>query len=158
MLVHAECIAKENKQGRLEGGYLRLTKVSRPAIFDCMPKPDEQVTVRHGELLAAWCAGTPTAKPGDSKLIFDKTDHSPEEVERQFKQTLDEIKSNLPAVATLKRQLWDLTSNFHFGSKTKLNQWLIDEMFITPEESLSTLTEKRLSAVIEAINHKLTTK
>ena len=40
----------------------------------------------------------------------------------------------------------------------KLEQYLHDELFIQDDESLATLTEKRLSAVIEAINHKLEAK
>ncbi len=138
LLIHAECIAKENSQGHMIGGYLRLTKVSRQEIIPLLPGPDEQVGIKHGEMLAAWCSGTPTAKPAESPTSRVKCDTS--------------------TVAALKRQLWDITKPYHRDSKEYLNQWLIDEMYITPEESLSTLTEKRLSAVIEAINHKLTTK
>ncbi len=127
LLIHAECIAKENAQGHMMGGYLRLTKVSRQEIIPLLPGPDEQVGIKHGAALAEWCVGTPTAKPTTESY-------------------------------RLKRQLWELTKPYHRDSKEYLNQWLVDEMYITPEESLSTLTEKRLSAVIEAINHKLTTK
>ena len=60
LLIHAECIAKENAQGHMVGGYLRLTKVSRTEIIPLLPGPDEQVGIKHGEALSRWCAGSPS--------------------------------------------------------------------------------------------------
>ncbi len=142
MLIHAECIAKENDQGHMIGGYLRLTKVSRNEIIPLLPGPNEQVGIKHGEALAAWCAGTPTVKSVTPKVT-----------EKEVKP-----KTALGEAAVLKRQLWDMTGQYHLGSREKLNRWLIDEMYIDETEQLATLTEVRLKAVIEAINHKLTTK
>jgi hypothetical protein len=133
MLIHAECIAKENDQGHMVGGYLRLTKVSRTEIIPLLPGPDEQVGVKHGQALAAWCAGTPAVKPAATSVAPP---------------------ADLASVASLKRKLWELTGNHHLGSKEKLEQYLIDELFISDTETVATLTADRLSEIIT----KLTTK
>ncbi len=138
MLIHAECIAKENAQGHMVGGYLRLTKVSRSEIIPLLPGPDQQVGIQHGTALAAWCAGTPVAKSATTQVA----------------EAFPHTESKTANAATLKRKLWDITANYHLGSKEKLNQFLIDEMFIQDDESLATLTEQRLADVIESINHK----
>ncbi len=122
-----------------QGGYVIPRKITHPSLATLVPKENEQVSIRHGEALAAWCAGTPTAKP------------STDSVGHKTKPTADPL-------AILKRQLWNMTEVFHCGSAKALGQWLHDELFIQDDEGLETLTEKRLSAVIEAINHKLTTK
>ena len=65
---------------------------------------------------------------------------------------------NSAALKKLKSQLWKMTVEHHMEVPAKLEQYLHDELFIQDDESLATLTEKRLSAVIEAINHKLEAK
>lgn len=138
MLIHAECIAKPNAEGHMIGGWLRITKISRPKVIECLPKANEQVGIKHGEALAAWCAGTPTAKP------------APDPVKEAIKYM-----DNSAALKKLKSQLWKMTIPHHMEVPAKLEQYLHDELFIQDDESLSTLTEKRLAAVIEAINHKM---
>ncbi len=127
LLIHAECLAKENEQGHMVGGYLRLTKVSRTEIIPLLPGPNEQVGVKHGEQLAAWCAGTPTAKPAIAPKTESKTDSS---------------------TAALKRKLWEMTGAYHMGSKEKLNQFLIDENFIADDQTVGGLTADQLSVTI----------
>ena len=128
LLIHAECIAKPNSQGHMVGGYLRLTKVSRTEIIPLLPGPNEQVGVKHGEQLAAWCAGTPTAKTI---------------VQPALKQ-----ESPTSNTAALKRKLWEMTGAYHVGSKEKLNQWLIDENFIADDQRVEGLTADQLSVTI----------
>src|SRR5512138_1497810 len=109
LLIHAECIAKENDQGHMVGGYLRLTKVSRQEIIPLLPGPNEQVGIKHGAALAEWCAGgsKPDVKSGINNPAIESL--------------------SSPTVAVLKRRLWDMTGNYHMGSKEKLNQFLVDE-------------------------------
>jgi len=130
LLIHAECLAKENAQGHMVGGYLRLTKVSRTEIIPLLPGSNEQVGVKHGEQLAAWCAGTPTAKPAAAPKVESKTDSS---------------------TAALKRKLWEMTGAYHVGSKEKLNQWLIDENFIADDQRVEGLTADQLSVTITKV-------
>src|SRR5512138_1837800 len=113
LLIHAECIAKENDQGHMVGGYLRLTKVSRQEIIPLLPGPNEQVGIKHGAALAEWCAGG--SKPAPVK------ESKPSE--------------SSPSTAALKRKLWDMTGNYHMGSKEKLNQFLVDENFIADDQT-----------------------
>ena len=96
------------------GGYLRLTKVSRTEIIPLLPGPNEQVGVKHGEQLAAWCAGGSTTKPFETKKYETST----------FKS--EPVKPD-SSTAALKRKLWEMTGAYHMGSKEKLNQWLWDE-------------------------------
>lgn len=129
LLIHAECIAKENDQGHMVGGYLRLTKVSRTEIIPLLPGTDEQVGIKHGEALAAWCAGG--SKPAPVK---------------ESKPT-----ESSPSTAALKRKLWDMTGAYHLGSKEKLNQWLIDEQFIADNQTVGELTADQLSVTITKV-------
>lgn len=138
MLIHAECIAKENKDGHMVGGYLRLTKVSRNEIIPLLPGPNEQVSIKHGELLAQWCAGTPTAKPA--------TTAATESVSYKSKPT-----ESGQSTAALKRKLWDLTGAYHMGSKVKLNQFLIDENFISDDQKVEDLNSDQLTGCIVAV-------
>ncbi len=50
--------------------------------------------------------------------------------------------------ATLKRRLWDMTGAYHFGNKSKLQQWLIDEQLIKDDQLVATLTADQLSILI----------
>jgi len=84
--------------------------------------------VKHGEQLAAWCAGTPTAKTI---------------VQPALKQ-----ESPTSNTAALKRKLWEMTGAYHVGSKEKLNQWLIDENFIADDQRVEGLTADQLSVTI----------
>ncbi len=135
LLLNLETYSKNG-----QGGYVIPRKITHPSLAGLLPKENEQVGIAHGTALAAWCAGTPTAKPAIPELKLEKP------------------KADTSAVAALKRQLWDLTANFHFGSKSKLEQFLHDEMYIEDTQTLADLSEKQISMVIEAINHKLTTK
>lgn len=47
------------------GGFLHITKITHEDLFGCLPKDGEQVSAKHGELLAQWCAspGKPASAP-----------------------------------------------------------------------------------------------
>jgi len=142
LLIHAECIAKENAQGHMVGGYLRLTKVSRNEIIPLLPGPNEQVGVKHGESLAAWCAGTPSAKPEATTTVAPKAEP----------KTGTEAQ---PGTAALKRKLWEITGEHHLGSKEKLNQWLWDELLMKEDKTIATLTADELSCLIVTVGDKI---
>jgi hypothetical protein len=48
-------------------GLLRVTKISRSELQNCLPKEGEQIGIRHGEALAAWCSGGSAPKAAPSK-------------------------------------------------------------------------------------------
>ena len=55
----------------------------------------------------------------------------------------------------LVKKLWALTENNHQGDKKKLEQWLWDEGYISPDnETLEKLTEARLKEVIAKVEAK----
>lgn len=137
MLVCAECYSVDGK-----GGYLHITKITHEDLFDCLPKDGEQVSVKHGELLAKWSIGTPAAAsaPAPAKPLNRSRE--------------------------LKASLWALTQPIHQAqvgdskeairaARDRLYQWLIDEMILTDTESLDMLTEARLADVIAKVHHKL---
>jgi hypothetical protein len=62
-------------------------------------------------------------------------------------------KANVPApqggdVATLKKQLWELTAKIHGGDKNALRQFCVDDCGVDPETPLEELTAKQLESVI----------
>ena len=61
MLLNFETVAHNGV-----GGYVVPRKITHPSIAAILPKENEQIGIKHGELLAAWCAsagGSPTPKP-----------------------------------------------------------------------------------------------
>jgi len=65
MLVTFESLNREGK-----GGFVHVWKCTHPSIASLLPTEKEQVSVRHGESLAAWCA-SPGTVPG--KAATEKT-------------------------------------------------------------------------------------
>lgn len=60
LLINFETL---NRNG--QGGYVYVVKTTHPSIGALLPKENEQVGIKHGEALAAWCAsagGAPAAK------------------------------------------------------------------------------------------------
>lgn len=51
LLINFETVNREGK-----GGYVYVVKTTHPAITPLLPGEREQVGVKHGEALAAWCA------------------------------------------------------------------------------------------------------
>lgn len=108
-----------------------LTKCSHPSLRQCFPEKGP-IGIEHGRLIAEWCAAT----GGKTIATKPSTNHAKE-------------------IASLKKNLWDATKELHGGNKLKLLQWLIDEMVLTPEETLEGLTVERLREVVKNAENKL---
>lgn len=124
LLLNLETYSKDG-----QGGYVIPRKITHPSLASLLPHPNEQVSIKHGEALAAWCAGG--SKP--SKPV--KPDTSKE-------------------IASLKKQLWDATASIHFGSKDKLEQHLHDELLLPDDATLSDLSTTQLQAILNKIKTK----
>lgn len=114
MLVHAEVYAKDG-----QGGFLRITKLSREDVRQCLPADDKQLGIEHGEALAHWCAGE-VKKPAAPKTEIDQ----------------------------LKRQLWELTTEWHAGDKAKLQQALWDNELMGLTEFLHSVDVERMRKLV----------
>lgn len=129
--VAMECFQKDGI-----GGYVRFpmpyAKTSHADIRALLPKSEiEQISIAHGQKLAAWCSA-PTILGGK--------------------------KPDEPDLKPLKTELWRLMAHVHNGDKNAggaVNQWLIDEMVITPEENLSTLSAEGLERAIFKVREKM---
>lgn len=110
-----------------QGGYVIPRKITHPSLAALVPKENEQIGVKHGIALAEWCAGGSTAPVVKESLTTPKTD---------------------PKTAELKRKLWSMTKVYHMESIDKLNQWLIDEQFISDDQRVADLTADQLSVTI----------
>lgn len=106
-------------------GMLRVIKRTRDEILKFLPTGNEQVGSKHGEMLAAWCAASSADAPTQTEP--SKSD-----------------------IASLKKQLWELTKPKHGGDKSILIQWLVDECILDPDVTLEGMTCNQLEAVINA--------
>lgn len=132
MLINFECISKEGA-----GGYVIPRKITHPQVAKILPGQNEQIGVKHGELLAAWCRGageTPVAAPVDVSNRPVKPKNSP--------------------VAALKKRLWVITAKIHLDDPGRLEQWLWDEGIISDEEKMSDLNVNRLETVVKIAEKK----
>lgn len=109
-----------------QGGYVIPRKITHPSLASLLPQQNEQVSIKHGEALAAWCSGgQQQQKPKP------KTD---------------------TAVASLKKQLWELTGDIHNGSKAKLEQHLHDELLLADDATLADLSANQIQAIINKLS------
>lgn len=123
MLINLETYCDGDK-----GGFAYVTKWTHPDLLKCLPGKDEQISVRHGELIAKWC--TATGKPAP---------------------TITTTKE----IVRLKKELWDLTNKVHDGSADRLEQFLWDEMLLDPELRLADLNEIQLTSTVNGARKKL---
>jgi hypothetical protein len=124
MLINGEVYSKEGK-----GGYLRIEKITHEDIFACLPKPDEQIGMRHGEMIAKWCA-SPGGKQTTTPI------------------PVPEPKGPAPAIGQLKNKLWTMTMKIHNGELAKLENFLRDNMIISDGAKLSDFGADTLSDII----------
>lgn len=120
LLINFETIAKDGK-----GGYVIPRKITHPSVAALLPGENEQISIKTGEALAAWCkapGGAPASKPA--------TD-----------------------IAAVKRELWELTKEKHRGDKKVLQQWVTDELRI--DVPLDKMEFSGLQEVLEAAKRKL---
>ena len=127
LLINFECVARKNeKTGLMEGGFVIPRKITHPSVTPLLPKENEQIGVKFGEALAAWCnaAGKPLPAKPDKHL------------------------------AELKKQLWDLTASFHAGRKEAFRQYLVDDCGLDAATPVETLTIEQLEKLIEKVKTK----
>jgi hypothetical protein len=117
----------------LQNHSIVLTKCSHPSLRDCFPKDrTTPIEIKHGALLAKWCAAPNAASYATPPPPQKPTDKSPE-----WKAAMLE--------------LWNLTAPVHRKSKKALSQWAWDEAIIGDTESLDELsTEELLKALARA--------
>lgn len=124
MLLNFEVFEREGK-----GGFVIARKITHPSIAPLLPKENEQIGVKTGEAIAAWCLGGAVPEPS---------------------------KKPVTELARLKKELVKITESVHFGDMQKLQQFLWNEMLMDPDQSMGDLTESLLKAVIENAKVKLT--
>lgn len=109
----------------LQDHSLRLNKWSHPSLKSCFPE-GKPIEIRHGELLAQWCAN-----PGSAPAT-----------------------TSAPNLKALKKRLWDLTQGIHGGDMATLQQWIVDE--VTPSlPTLEHMTADDLTQLIPKVERKL---
>lgn len=109
-----------------------LTKHSHPALKGCFPEDKkEPISIKHGKMIADWCNAGASPKQA--------------------------VKATTASTAstTLKKQLWDATYDIHGGVKGDLQQYLVDEMLMLPEETLDVLSEKQIGEILLKVKRKL---
>lgn len=128
-LVEAKMVGELPQGGfcTFSGSIEQGTKFTHHAILSLLPKNGEQFRFEHAEAIAKWCNGN-AAK---SAPVKDET-------------------------SALKKEIWTLTTKVHFGDPKKLFQHLVDENYITPEETLESLNMDRLRQVLGKLKAKAT--
>lgn len=97
--------------------HARITKVNHPDLRACFPK-DGPIEIKHGELLAQWCANAGGSKPAG--------------------KTRDQ----------LAKEFFELTKPQHKGDKIALGQFCVDELLIPETKLLADCTADELQAAI----------
>lgn len=115
-----------------QGGYTIPRKITHPTVAPLLPREGEQIGVKTGEAIAAWCLGPSTPSAGEPS------------------------KKPTAELARLKKELVAVTVSIHGGDMAKLQQFLWDACLMDPDQSMGDLTESLLKAVIENTKVKLT--
>lgn len=114
----------------LQDHTIIVTKSSHPELRKCFPENrKDPIGVKHGELLAKWCQSAGTSAE-----------------DRVFKKRLLELvrgKVQISAGNALSE-----------ADKAAVTRFLVDEMFIAPDESLATLAGARLGDVVAKLERK----
>lgn len=108
---------------------LRLTKWSHPALKEAFPAKGP-ITIQTGEAVARWCQGGAAPRPAPKQ---------PESIAQ---------------IADLKKQIWDLTMEYHHASKNALNQWLWDENYMVDTETWKELPASRLAEILDKLKSR----
>ena len=127
MLLNFETVARGGV-----GGFVVPRKITHPAIAALLPRENEQITIAHGGALASWCAAP-------SSQVATSTD---------------------PAhrLTVLKKELWTKTASVRGADKTPatLEAWLVSKKIITPGQTIASLTEDEIRAVLDKSEMALT--
>jgi hypothetical protein len=114
---------------------LVVTKEGHPELRKCFPKDKiGPITFEHGKLLADWCAGAGTVKPvtaNPAPAASQSTD-------------MKALKKTLVSVAIPK----------HCPDLESLQQFLHDELFLTPDQMLANQTAEQLQKIITKLEQR----
>ena len=149
MLINFETVARKNdKSGLMEGGFVVPRKITHPSVAPLLPKENEQLGIKFGEALAAWCASAGSPRPVSLPASVS-TPQKPSQVNPGAK-TLKELEVELWTVLKSVRKpglkSWDASG---------ANQWLWDEAILSDTEAAPNLTPIRFSEVIKLSTEKL---
>lgn len=147
-LITYEMVRKE-REGLEQGGFVIARKWTHPDLMRVLPKPDEQVSIKHGEALAAWCSraavkAPPASPPAGSKPV-------------EGTRTVSERDRLLGELRSLTREQsgWDGKAASWPLAKQRMQQWLIDEGVLGDTQILDTLTDGELAGAVQATKTKL---
>lgn len=119
LLLNFECISRNG-----QGGYVIPRKITHPSIAALLPSENEQIGIKHGQLLRQWCemAGSPTGKV----------------------ESLDDLKS----------QLWKRTKSKHGGKVVELEKWLKGEGLMHENICLADLKADEIKGILTVLTGK----
>lgn len=108
-----------------KGGYVYPTKVTHPDLGKLLPSPDEQIGIKHGEAIAKWCSGSVNAPASQPAANGD--------------------------MKAAKAALWSAVRGKVNDDVKRMRQYLVDEMFIDPDETLEGMNAERLLKIAEQV-------
>lgn len=130
MLLNFETVARNGV-----GGYVIPRKITHPSIAALLPAENEQISIKHGAALAAWCTS-----PGGTPAPATKPKIAPTELSK------------------LKSELWKITKPIHGGDKIALERWLWDESILSDSEALEEIGLARIAEVIAGAKDRMKTE
>jgi len=145
-LVTYETIKRE-VDGRFEGGFTIPRKWTHPDVRALLPGENDQIGIKHGEALAAWCSRQATAQKAAMTSTTPAGSKAPPE-RRQV--LLGELRDATVNVHKWKKAdgaaAWPL-------AKQKLQQFLADECAI--DKPIDSQSEDELQSTIAVVKQKL---
>jgi hypothetical protein len=130
------------------GGFIVPRKITHPSIAAILPRENEQISIKHGEALAAWCAsaGSPAGVSSLSATVTAPKSSGDASDEKQ----------------KLELELWGVLKSIRTPGKkgfAEVNAWLwreeILDAAIEPPQTVESLTPAKLREVISKAKAKL---
>lgn len=131
LLINFEIYSIDGK-----GGFVIPRKITHPQIAPLLPRSDEQIGIKHGEAIAAWCAA-PGTKPSTV----------PKDRRAEYLVTLRTLTQSVHHW-TRKPADWPT-------AKKALQQWMVDELILMDTQTIDELDEQTLEQVIAKVKVKL---
>jgi hypothetical protein len=144
MLLNFETVARNGV-----GGYVIPRKITHPSIAALLPKENEQISIAHGQKLAAWCASPGGTNVG-GEVAGGVALKSPAGGAKPAS-----VVAPAADIKKLKAELWNITKEQHGGKVGKLNIWLLDQGIIGDQETLEEMGVTRLQEVISKTKEKI---
>jgi len=144
MLINVEVFAKDGK-----GGFCHVTKITHEDLFHCLPDEKTQLTYEHGQKIAAWCGSKSSGAPANVPAAGPSKTERGELAKAIWAHPLIHAIHNLPA---------DASKTDRAAVMPKVNQFLLDENYISDTEILGDLGVERLKQVIAKLNEKIQQK